>query len=255
VYEQIPIADIKVVFPSSKLTIRPLDALRLDLVSIIALIGASLSTKLADLTDIQAIIADGVKIISLAAIIFRVVSGYKRVYDRYQLFVSQTLKDKTLASGFDVLRFLLDESAEQKTKELLMVYFLILSSSSHSQRAGQNESNPLSAQSGLTRDEIEGLCEEFCSRRFPDEQPSISKHVGETLEELEELGIINAAATSIAVEESRPSEQASDEEDAGLQKGKDEVNPATSILYTAVETNVANMKLKEQWESLFPNAG
>eukprot|EP00466_Bigelowiella_natans_P014942 jgi/Bigna1/66758/fgenesh1_pg.2_\ len=242
VYEQIPIADIKVVFPSSKLTIRPLDALRLDLVSIIALIGASLSTKLADLTDIQAIIADGVKIISLAAIIFRVVSGYKRVYDRYQLFVSQTLKDKTLASGFDVLRFLLDESAEQKTKELLM-------------RAGQNDSSPLSAQSGLTRDEIEGLCEEFCSRRFPDEQPSISKHVGETLEELEELGIINAAATSIAVEESRPSEQASDEEDAGLQKGKDEVNPATNILYTAVETNVANMKLKEQWESLFPNAG
>jgi len=148
-------ADVKVVFPSSKLTIRPLDALRLDVLSVAALIGASLSTRLADLTDFQALVFDVVRVVSFSAIAWRVFTGYKRVYDRYQLFATRTLKEKTLASGFEAIRFLADEATQQQIKELLLVYSLMLgatetTTTNTQSKMNQNTTTSTSASAGAS---------------------------------------------------------------------------------------------------------
>ncbi|GAB5354521.1 hypothetical protein AAMO2058_000125600 [Amorphochlora amoebiformis] len=214
-FSQIPIADVKVVFPSSKLTIRPLDALKLDILSLFALIGASLSTRFADLTDIQAFIADAVRAISLAAILFRIISGYKRVYDRYQLFVSRTLKDKTLAVGFEAIRFLIDEAVEQRTKELTTVFALIA--------ADPN---------GITRSKLVQVLEDFTISAFPDEDPHISSHIDEILDQLVTLGVVHKY----------PSQEGRMLEDDTV---------VYEDMYRSLESRSVIHRLKNRWGDLF----
>jgi len=56
----------------------------------------------------------------------RVVLGYKQTWDRYQLLVNKTLYEKTLASGFGSVHFLLDASEQQQYKEAILTYAIIL---------------------------------------------------------------------------------------------------------------------------------
>jgi hypothetical protein len=62
----------------------------------------------------------------------RVVLGYKQTWDRYQLLVNKTLYEKTLASGFGSVHFLLDASEQQQYKEAILTYAIIL-------QAGKNQ--------------------------------------------------------------------------------------------------------------------
>ncbi len=63
--------------------------------------------------------------ISLIVYVTRVALGYKQTYDRYQLLVNRTLYEKTLASGFGVVHFLMDASEEQQFKGAILVYSLL----------------------------------------------------------------------------------------------------------------------------------
>uniref|UniRef100_A0A803PBE7 Uncharacterized protein n=1 Tax=Cannabis sativa TaxID=3483 RepID=A0A803PBE7_CANSA len=127
IYERIPIPDLSVVFPHKKLSFRIIDTVRLDVATILGLSAYFINYKFENvLLSPSAILLDVVAITALIISVSRVVLGYKQTWDRYQLLVNRTLYEKTLASGFGSVHFLLDASEQQQYKEAILAYAIML---------------------------------------------------------------------------------------------------------------------------------
>ncbi|XP_028772065.1 uncharacterized protein LOC114729242 isoform X2 [Neltuma alba] len=127
IYERIPIPDLPVIFPHKKLSFRVIDTVRLDVASILGLLAFVINHKFEDvLSSPSAILLDVVAISALIIYMTRVVLGYKQTWDRYQLLVNKTLYEKTIASGFGSVHFLLDASEQQQYKEAILAYAMLL---------------------------------------------------------------------------------------------------------------------------------
>ncbi|CAK9142204.1 unnamed protein product [Ilex paraguariensis] len=74
----------------------------------------------------SAILLDVIGVSALIIFITRVALGYKQTRDRYQLLVNKTLYEKTVASGFGSVHFLLDASEQQQYKEAILAYAILL---------------------------------------------------------------------------------------------------------------------------------
>ncbi|KAJ0726795.1 hypothetical protein HanPI659440_Chr12g0474411 [Helianthus annuus] len=131
IYENIPIPDLPVIFPHKKLSFRILDTVRLDVASILGLLAYFINYKFENiLTSPSAIVLDVIAASALVIYVSRIVLGYKQTWDRYQLLVNRTLYEKTLASGFGSVHFLLDASEQQQYKEALLAYAILLKTGS-----------------------------------------------------------------------------------------------------------------------------
>ncbi|GAU34853.1 hypothetical protein TSUD_259330 [Trifolium subterraneum] len=112
IYERIPFPDLPV---------------RLDVASILGLLAYFINYKFENvLSSPSAVLLDVVAISALIIYGSRVVLGYKQTWDRYQLLVNKTLYEKTLASGFGSVHFLLDASEQQQYKEAILAYAVLL---------------------------------------------------------------------------------------------------------------------------------
>ncbi|KAL3373146.1 hypothetical protein AABB24_005238 [Solanum stoloniferum] len=126
IYERIPIPDLPVVFPHKKLSFRILDSVRLDIASVLGLLAYFINYKFENMFSLSAILLDVVAVSALVIYVSRVVLGYKQTWDRYQLLVNRTLNEKTIASGFGSVYFLLDASEQQQYKEAILAYAVLL---------------------------------------------------------------------------------------------------------------------------------
>ncbi|XP_030496908.2 uncharacterized protein LOC115712710 isoform X2 [Cannabis sativa] len=100
---------------------------RLDVATILGLSAYFINYKFENvLLSPSAILLDVVAITALIISVSRVVLGYKQTWDRYQLLVNRTLYEKTLASGFGSVHFLLDASEQQQYKEAILAYAIML---------------------------------------------------------------------------------------------------------------------------------
>ncbi|XP_021690736.2 uncharacterized protein LOC110672303 isoform X2 [Hevea brasiliensis] len=127
IYERIPIPELPVIFPHKKLSFRVIDTVRLDVATILGLSAYFINYKFEDiLSSPSAIFLDVVAITALIIYVTRVALGYKQTWDRYQLLVNRTLYEKTLASGFGSVHFLLDASEQQQYKEAILTYAILL---------------------------------------------------------------------------------------------------------------------------------
>ncbi|KAK9202082.1 hypothetical protein WN944_017291 [Citrus x changshan-huyou] len=112
IYERIPIPDLPV---------------RLDVASILGLLAYFINYKFENISSSpSAIFLDVIAISALIIYVTRVALGYKQTWDRYQLLVNKTLYEKTLASGFGSVHFLLDASEQQQYKEAILTYGVLL---------------------------------------------------------------------------------------------------------------------------------
>ncbi|EEF47120.1 uncharacterized protein LOC8270808 [Ricinus communis] len=127
IYEKIPIPDLPVIFPHKKLSFRIIDTVRLDAATILGLSAYFINYKFENiLYSPSAIFLDVIAITALIIYVTRVALGYKQTWDRYQLLVNRTLYEKTLASGFGSVHFLLDASEQQQYKEAILTYAILL---------------------------------------------------------------------------------------------------------------------------------
>ncbi|XP_004488968.1 uncharacterized protein [Cicer arietinum] len=127
IYERIPFPDLPVVFPHKKLSFRIIDTVRLDAATILGLLAYFINYKFVNvLSSPSAVLLDVVAISALIIYGSRVALGYKQTWDRYQLLVNKTLYEKTLASGFGSVHFLLDASEQQQYKEAILAYAVLL---------------------------------------------------------------------------------------------------------------------------------
>ncbi|XP_071928754.1 uncharacterized protein [Coffea arabica] len=100
---------------------------RLDVATILGLLAFFINYKFEDiLSSPSAILLDVITVSALLIYVFRVVLGYKTTRDRYQLLVNRTLYEKTVASGFGSVHFLLDASQQQQYKEAILAYAILL---------------------------------------------------------------------------------------------------------------------------------
>ncbi|CAN4096709.1 unnamed protein product [Withania somnifera] len=130
IYETIPIPDLPVVFPHKKFSFRILDSVRLDIASVLGLLAYFINYKFENIFSPSAILLDVVAVSALVIYVSRVVLGYKQTWDRYQLLVNRTLNEKTIASGFGSVHFLLDASEQQQYKEAILAYAVLLNENS-----------------------------------------------------------------------------------------------------------------------------
>ncbi|KAI5650517.1 hypothetical protein M9H77_36522 [Catharanthus roseus] len=182
IYEKIPIPDLPVIFPHKKLSFRIIDTVRLDVATILGLLAYFINYKFENISSspgvestgypygvnanqgheiaknvvlvirliMSAIVLDIIAITALVIYVTRVVLGYKQTRDRYQLLVNRTLYEKTVASGFGSVYFLLDASEQQLYKEAVLAYAIIL----------QAENNEVTAKS------VGNDCESFVFKVF-----------------------------------------------------------------------------------------
>ncbi|KAG6475560.1 hypothetical protein ZIOFF_064788 [Zingiber officinale] len=132
----------------------------------------------------SAVFLDVIAITALIIYITRVVLGYKQTTDRYQissrrteciylsqLLVNRTLYEKTLASGFGSVHFLLDASEQQQFKEAILVYSILL----HPEQVS-------------CRKKIRESCEKFIYDRF---REKIEMPIDKAVETLTRLGLLS----------------------------------------------------------------
>ncbi|KAF7154418.1 hypothetical protein RHSIM_Rhsim01G0182400 [Rhododendron simsii] len=100
---------------------------RLDVATSLGLLAYFINYKFVNiLSSPSAVLLDVIGISALIIYVTRVALGYKQTRDRYQLLVNKTLYEKTLASGFGSVHFLLDASEQQQYKEAILAYAILL---------------------------------------------------------------------------------------------------------------------------------
>ncbi|CAN6215462.1 unnamed protein product [Urochloa humidicola] len=168
IYEKIPIPDLPVVFPHKKLSFRILDTVRLDIATVIGLLAYVVNYKFESLASSpSAFLLDIVAVSALLILVFRVALGYKQTRDRYQ-----TLYEKTLASGFGSVYFLLDASEQQQYKEAILAYAMLLCRKKYQVSS---------------RASIRDTCEEFVYEKF---KAKIEMPIDKAMETLVRLGLV-----------------------------------------------------------------
>eukprot|EP00268_Persea_americana_P011247 TRINITY_DN1472_c1_g1_i5.p1 TRINITY_DN1472_c1_g1~~TRINITY_DN1472_c1_g1_i5.p1 ORF type:complete len:781 (+),score=111.15 TRINITY_DN1472_c1_g1_i5:149-2344(+) len=173
IYERIPIPDLPVVFPHKKLSFRILDTVRLDVASIVGLSAFFVNYKFEDIVSSpSAVLLDVIAVSALIIYVTRVALGYKQTWDRYQLLVNKTLYEKTLASGFGSVHFLLDASEQQQYKEAVLAYAIILLAEKHE---------------AACTNSIRDICERFMYDKFMEK---VEMPIGKALETLLRLGLV-----------------------------------------------------------------
>lgn len=187
IYEKIPIPDLPVVFPHKKLSFRILDTVRLDIATVIGLLAYVVNYKFESLASSpSAFLLDIAAFTALAILVFRVTLGYKQTRDRYQLLVNKTLYEKTLASGFGSVYFLLDASEQQQYKEALLAYAMLLCRKKYQVSS---------------RASIRDACEQFMYEKF---KAKIEMPIDKAMETLLRLGLVielptNGSSSVIAI--------------------------------------------------------
>eukprot|EP00210_Caulerpa_lentillifera_P005836 g5580.t1 len=122
IYSDIPIPIWKAVVPAKLLQFRPLDALRLDLITIIGLASLGAHAKFASL------IFDIVTITTLVVYGIRVIMGYKKMYDRYENFLNDLLRKRTIAGQEGALAYLAKSASLHQFKQSALAYAVLSSS-------------------------------------------------------------------------------------------------------------------------------
>ncbi|CAL9058082.1 unnamed protein product [Musa banksii] len=174
IYEKIPIPDLPVIFPHKKLSFRILDTVRLDVASLLGLLAYFINYKFENIASSpSAVLLDVIAISALIIYLSRVVLGYKQTWDRYQLLVNRTLYEKTLASGFGSVHFLVDASEQQQFKEAVLVYAILLHPETYQISCRKN---------------IKDSCEKFMYDRFKEK---IEMPVDKAVDTLMRLGLMS----------------------------------------------------------------
>ncbi|KAM7476191.1 hypothetical protein LguiB_023434 [Lonicera macranthoides] len=204
IYEKIPIPDLPVIFPHKKLSFRILDTVRLDVASILGLLAYFINYKFEDLLSSpyvfyleevymeqppgfvaqgeSAIYLDVIAISALVIYVTRIVLGYKQTWDRYQLLVNRTLYEKTVASGFGSVHFLLDASGQQQYKEAILAYAILL-------KEGKSQVT--------CRRSVGDKCEKFMYDSF---KAKVEMPVDKAMDTLARLGLVTEAEEEVSVD-------------------------------------------------------
>lgn len=181
-FRNIPKADLEMLFPNCRLTMRPIDKLLFGVPALLG--GVPVLVKLVPAAfalgivlglrsggiDEQAIVTGITGLAVLGGYLFRQWSKFKNRRVKFVKVLSENLYFRNLDSNEGVLTRLIDEAEEEEGKEALLAYVL-------AQRA----------RDGLTVGELDAQVEDWLAEKF---ELQTNFEIGDALVKLETLGLI-----------------------------------------------------------------
>lgn len=168
-FRDIPMADLEVVFPEKKISMKPLDLIKLVITGAIGLVLFVMKFAFAALLNPVVLLA---ALATVGGYATKVFFGFKASRDRYQYLVTQSLYHKNLDNDLGVIFYLMDSLESQEFKEAVLAYYCLLTN-------GES-----------TADELDAYCEQVVHEAFDIEidfeiEDALTKL---TRDELAELG-------------------------------------------------------------------
>ncbi len=130
-FKDIPRADVRMLFPNTRVKFKLLDKLKLGVTAgggTIASIVSTASKVIAAVNPIAAIMA----IIALVGVVWRQVMKFFNQRNQYMMVLAQNLYFHTLADNRGVLTLLCDRAEEEDIKEEMLLYALLAKAPLHS---------------------------------------------------------------------------------------------------------------------------
>ena len=143
-FSDIPMADLEVVFPEKRISMKPLDLAKLIITGTIGVVMVLAKLLLSTLNPVIALAALG----SMLGYAAKVFMGFKASKDRYQHLVTNSLYHKNLDNDLGVIFYLMDSLEEQEFKETVLGYYFLWT------------------QGEMTQDELDRRCETFLQQAF-----------------------------------------------------------------------------------------
>ncbi|MFH1268967.1 MAG: TMEM143 family protein, partial [Planctomycetota bacterium] len=125
-FRDIPMADLEVVYPEKKLSMKPVDLLKLGITAIIGIVVFTVKFVLKAATLVA--LGPVYVVIGLATLVgygAKVIAGWRNSRNRYEQVVTHLLYHKNLDNDLGVVFFLMDSLEEQEFKEAVLAYYLL----------------------------------------------------------------------------------------------------------------------------------
>lgn len=116
ILDDIPMAYWQAVFPDKLMQFKPLDGLRLDLITVVGVCAVIAQIKVTNP------LLELVSIVSVIVAVVRSVLGYRRMSIRYENFLNDMIATKTLAQEDAVVEFLARAAARQRFAAAALAY-------------------------------------------------------------------------------------------------------------------------------------
>ena len=120
-FVDIPMADLEVVFPEKRLSMKPVDLIKVAVTAVTGLVVVAIKLIMSALNPLLMIVL----LSSLVAYAGRAIVGYRTSRARYQHLVTDALYTKSRDNGLGVLLFLVDCMEEQEWKEVLLGWSML----------------------------------------------------------------------------------------------------------------------------------
>jgi hypothetical protein len=120
-FVDIPMADLEVVFPEKRLSMKPVDLIKVAMTAVTGLVVVAIKLIMSALNPLLMIVL----LSSLVAYAGRAIVGYRTSRARYQHLVTDALYTKSRDNGLGVLLFLVDCMEEQEWKEVLLGWSML----------------------------------------------------------------------------------------------------------------------------------
>jgi len=120
-YKDIPMADLEVTFPKSKLQLRPLDRVVISITLLLGIITLIYNLH-ADVSPIFALISIG----SFLGVAAKVYSDYSSAMNQYESLLLNLVNKKNTNNNIATITYLMDELKAQEWKEAVLGYFFLM---------------------------------------------------------------------------------------------------------------------------------
>ena len=121
-FQQIPLADLEIIFPEKRIRMKPLDKFMLIFLGFVGLVAGIIKGTSGD--GDKSTIAVIFSVLMLLAI--KTVTRFLNTRRRYMLQMSQDLYHKNLDNDVGVIQYLVDNIEDQEFKEAFMAYMLLV---------------------------------------------------------------------------------------------------------------------------------
>lgn len=123
-FENVPLADLEIVFPEKRIQMGMLDRLKLAVAIVVG--AGTLAYKMFASTAVQ--LNENVimgLLVMLASYVVKIVVQLREQRDKYNLMITEAIYKKSLDNHDGVLMYLAESVLEQELKETLLAYFLL----------------------------------------------------------------------------------------------------------------------------------
>jgi hypothetical protein len=144
-FRDIPMSDLEVVFPEKKISMKPLDLIKLVVTGTIGLVLFVVEFAFAALLNPFVALA---ALFTVGGYAGKVFFGFRASRHRYQHLVTQSLYHKNLDNDLGVIFYLMDSLETQEFKEAVLAYYCLL------------------AHGPSTIEELDGHCERLMLEQF-----------------------------------------------------------------------------------------